>query len=182
MKSFEKNKKKNLKKISTNIESQYTEKMKKVFSSNDLIRKEEKKKIKEFEVKKLGQYTSYHFSLMDLKEKISKQKEKEKEKYIHVKENISSLNRSFNEKNKDMKLKLVEKFKKISDNNKNKFLYLNEFIHKREKSFEKISENNYVNKMYFTRIGDNIMKFQHKQNKKSIERNKSLYNSREIMK
>lgn len=181
MNSIEKNKKKNLKKISRTIESQISEKMKKIYTSNDNKRKAENKKIKELEIKKLGQYTSYHFSLMDLKEKINKQKEKEKEKYINVKENISILNRSFNEKSKDLNKKLNDKFKKISDNNKNRFLYLSQFIHKREKSFEKNIENNFTNKMYFTRLGNDILKFQHNKNLKSIERNKSLNDYKEIM-
>lgn len=164
------------------MENKISEKLKKVYDSTDIIKKAEKNRIKNLEAKKLRQYTSFHSSLMELKEKIKEDKEKKKEKTESVKENISVINRSFVEQNKDLSMRLMEKYKKISDKNKDKFSQLNEFIHKRKNSINKVNENSFLNRMYFSRLGDNIRKYQHTQNKKSVERNKSLDMSKEIIK
>jgi hypothetical protein len=179
--SIEKNRNKNLNKISRTMESQLSEKMKKINYSINNIRKEDIKKVNKLEVKKLNQYTSQHFLLIDYKEKINIQKQKEKEKYDSVKENYTILNKSLNEKFKEDRMKLNEKFQRISENNKNKFISLNEFIHKRKILSDKLYGNNLKNRMNFTRVGDSILSFQHLQNKKSIERNKSLYDYKEFM-
>ena len=62
------------------MENKISEKLKKVYASTDVIKKAEKNRIKNLEDKKLKQYTSFHFSLIELKEKIKNDKQNKKEK------------------------------------------------------------------------------------------------------
>ena len=164
------------------MENKISEKLKKVYASTDVIKKAEKNRIKNLEDKKLKQYTSFHFSLIELKEKIKNDKQNKKEKTENVKGNISAINRSFIEENMDLSSRLMEKYKKITEKNKDKFVYLNKFVHKRQNSINNVIENNSLNKMFFSRLGESIKKYQHRQNCKSVERNKSMSASREKIK
>ena len=157
-------------------------KLKKVHESTDLIINEDKKRIIKLEKKKLDQFTNYHTSLVDLKDKIKEGKQKEKEKLNNVKGNQNHINRSFVQENKDLSSRLMDKYKKISEKNKNKFIELNEFSLRRKNSHINVGENRLMNKMYVSSLTNNVRDFQIRQNSKSAERNRSNILSREMSK
>jgi len=164
------------------MENKISEKLKKIYASTDLIKKADKNRIKNLEDKKLKQYSNFQFSLIELKEKIKNDKIKEKEKNENVNDNISAINRSFIEENKSLSNRLLDKYKKIADKNKDKFVNLNKFIKKRQNSINHVNEKNLINKLFFSKLGVKIQKNQHKQNNKSVQRNRSMNLSRDMIK
>jgi hypothetical protein len=167
--------------ISNTINKEIDEKMKKIFKSTEMIKKQEQKRLNEIEKRKLNQYTSYHINIVKIKENIQKVKQKEKIKYGNVKDNIEFLNRSFNEKQDSLYKKLSDKYKKQREN-RNSFMKYDQFFHKRKLSFDRFSENSTVLNTLNKSPRGNIIKFQYMQNTKSLEKNKSLNVSRESLK
>jgi hypothetical protein len=182
VKLIEKKKKKNLINISKTMENKISEKLKKIYASTDLIKKADKNRIKILEDKKLKQYSNFQYSLIELKEKIKIDKQKDKEKNENINDNISAINRSFIQENKSLSNKLMDKYKKIAEKNKDKFVNLNKFIRKRQNSINHVNENNLLNKLYFSKLGVKIKKNQQKHNNKSIQRNRSMNLSRDLIK
>jgi len=167
--------------ISKIINKDIDEKMKKIFKSTEVIKKQEQKRLKEIEKRKLNQYTSYHINILKIKENIQKIKQKEKLKQGNVKDNIEFLNRSFNEKQDSLYKQLSDKYKKQRDN-RNSLMKYEQFFHKRKMSFDRFSENSVVLNTHNKSPRGNIIKFQYMQNTKSVEKNKIFNVSRESLK
>lgn len=167
--------------ISNTINKDIDEKMKKIYRSTEFIKKQEQKKLKEMENRKLSQFTSYHINISKIQENITKIKQKEKFKRENVKENIDHLNRSFVEKQDSLYKQLSDKYKKQKERHKSLMKY-DQFFHKRKLSFDRFSENSVVINTLNKSPRGNIIKFQYMQNTKSVEKNKSLNVSRESIK
>jgi hypothetical protein len=169
----------------------------KIFNSSiDNITNNEIKKKNEFEKKKISICSGYHFSLNNLKEKINEQKEKEKEKYFEIKEIISSIDKSFNNKSEEDKIKNKQNFtiKHISklqlDNNDNDIFTFNKFLTNRIMKSKKINENknkyniknkNKINFSSLSIAGDNNLKFRNSLYNKSMEKNKIFFDLNDFM-
>jgi len=169
--------------ISKSIHKEIDEKMKKIIKSTEIIKKQEEKRIKNIENRKLNQYTSYYYNISNINEKIRKIHEKEKVKFVNVKENIDHINRTFNERQDSLYNQLNEKYRKQRENKKSHIKF-DEYIHRRKLSLDRFNENTFILSKHYNnnpRNGD-IMRFQHSQNIKSVEKNKSLNVSREGLK
>lgn len=181
VRSISKSKHKNMLDISKTINKDIDEKMQKIFKSTETIKKQEQKRLKEIENRKLSQFTSYHLNISKIKENIQKIKKKEKTKFKNVKENIEYLNRCFSEKQNGLHMHLSDKYRKQKDNRKS-FMKYNEFFQRRKLSFDRFSENSVSIGILGKTPKGNIGKFQYMQNTKSLEKNKSFNVSRESLK
>lgn len=167
--------------ISNTINKEIDQKMKKIFKSTEIIKKQEQKRLKEIENRKLTQFTNFQINISKMKENMQKIKQKEKIKYESVKDNIEFLNRSFDEKRDSLYKQLSDKYRKQREN-RNNFMKYDQFFHQRKLSFDRFSDNsNSLNTLNKSPRG-NIIKFQYAQNTKSFEKNKSLNVSRESLK
>jgi hypothetical protein len=155
--------------------------MKKIIKSTEIIKKQEQRRFKEIENRKLTQFTSYHINISKIKENINKVKEKEKNKRENMKENIEHLNRSFVEKQDSLFKQLSYKYKKQKER-QTSFMKYDQFFHQRKLSFDRFSENSFVLGTLDKSPKGNIMNNQYMNNTKFLEKNKSLNVSRESLK
>jgi len=153
--------------------------MKKVYESTDLIKKMEIQKLKDNEDKRIEKYGVSNFQIQKNKEIFEEKKNNEKKKFIHVRDNYEEIQKENEVKNQEITDKITRK--KLSKINEIFCRRTDEYINKRQSSYDRFIENYSNIKKLSNRKNLKLLRMQQIKNRRSVEKARSLYVSRDNM-